>query len=393
MTAYPKMENVEVPKLVVTTSTRRPSIRFRAVLAGICFSILLLMPALDQWLHLSARFQSTEKRALAAQPALNFPHIKTFVHQYEQYFNENFGWRNALFYAYSSWKLNILGESPLPEKVIVGKNGWFYPGNYFAKIIDQHRGVDPIRPLELRSIKERLTYYQRQLARQGTQLYVMIVPDSYTVYPEYLPEKIKRHTGPSNLDRLHTYLKQQSTIPMIDVRSALNSAKKERPVYCQTDTHWNDFGSLVGSLAMVDRLRQDFPQLAEPKLTDYQIKPVPGIGGDLTTMMALHSAYKDSVQYVVKPKGSLCARQTMNLPNPEMNLPSSRFVGPKPTMPRLLFIGDSFSYSMNQFIPQYFGESFLVRSHRLDMAMARAERSDIVVVEIVERNLRELADL
>ncbi len=393
MTAYPKTENVEVPTLVVATSTRRPSVRFRAVLAGVCFAVLLIMPAVDQWLHLSARFQSTEKRALAAQPTLNFPHVKTFVHQYEQYFNENFGWRNALFYAYSSWKLNVVGESPLPEKVVVGKRGWFYPGNYFAQIVDQHRGVDPIQPRELRAIKERLIYYQRHLARQGARLYVMVVPDSYTIYPENLPDKIKRHNGPSNLDRLRTYLAQRSSVPMIDTQPALTNAKKERPVYCQTDTHWNDFGSLVASLAMVDRVRQDFPQLAEPRLADYQIKPVPGIGGDLTTMMALHSVYRDSVQYSIKPGRSLLARQTATIPNPEMNLPSSRFTGPRPAMPRLLFIGDSFSYSMNQFVPQYFGESFLVRSHRLDLALARAERSDIVVVEIVERNLRELADL
>ncbi len=393
MTAYPKIENVEVPTLVVSTSTRRPSVRFRAVLAGICFAVLLIMPAVDQWFHLSARFQSTEKRALAAQPTLIFPHVKTFVHQYEQYFNENFGWRNALFYAYSSWKMNIVGESPLPDKVVIGKRGWFYPGNHFAKVVDQHRGVDPIQPRELRAIKDRLTYYQRQLARQGARLYVMVVPDSYTIYPENLPDKIKRHDGPSNLDRLRTYLGQRSSVSMIDPQPALTRAKKERPVYCQTDTHWNDFGSLVASLAMVDRIRQDFPQLTEPRLADYQIKSVPGVGGDLTTMMALHSVYRDSVQYSIKPGRSLLARQTADIPNPEMNLPSSRFTGPRPAMPRLLFIGDSFSYSMNQFVPQYFGESFLVRSHRLDLALARAERSDIVVVEIVERNLRELADL
>ncbi len=393
MTAYPRIESVEVPKLVVSTSTRRPSVRFRAVLAGACFAILLIMPAVDQWLHLSTRFQSTEKRALAARPTLDFPHVKTFVHQYEHYFNENFGWRNALFYAYSSWKMNVLGQSPLPEKVVVGKRGWFYPGNHFAKIVDQHRGVDPIQPRELRAIKDRLTYYQQQLARQGTRLYVMVVPDSYTIYPENLPDKIKRHSGPSNLDQLRTYLAQQSGISLIDVQPALRNAKKERPVYFQTDTHWNDFGSLVASLAMVGRVRQDFPQLIEPRLADYTIKSAPGIGGDLTTMLALHSVHRDSVRYIVTPRKSLQARQTADIPNSEMNLPSSRFTGPQPAMPRLLFIGDSFSFSMNRFVPQYFGESFLVRSHRLDLALARAERSDIVVVEIVERNLRELADL
>ncbi len=393
MTVYPKNDRFDAPKPVFAAGVRRPSLRFRAMLAGCCFALLLLMPALDQWLHLSARFQSTEKRALAARPELHLPHVKTFVRDYEQYFNENFGWRNALFYAYSRWKLNILGQSPLPEKVVVGKNGWFYPGNHFAKIVDQHRGVSPLLPHELRAINNRLTYYQKQLARQGTKLYVMVVPDSYTIYPEYLPDEIRRADSLSNLDRLTAYLKKRSAVPLIDIRPALGVAKKERPVYCQTDTHWNDFGSLIGSLAMVERLRLDFPQLTDPCPTDYRISLKPGVGGDLTTMMALHSAYRDSVDYTIRPVPRLVARQTMNLPNPEMNLPSSRFVGPSPAMPRLLFIGDSFSYSMNQFVPQYFGESFLVRSNRLDMALVRAEHADIVVVEIVERNLRKLADL
>ncbi|QJD77883.1 alginate O-acetyltransferase AlgX-related protein [Spirosoma rhododendri] len=393
MTAYPKNDRLDAPRPVFTAGVRRPSLRFRAMLAGCCFAVLLLMPALDQWLHLSVRFQSTEKRALAARPELHFPHVKTFVRDYEQYFNENFGWRNALFYAYSRWKLNILGQSPLPEKVVIGKNGWFYPGNYFAGIVDQHRGISPLQPQELRAINNRLTYYQKQLARQGTKLYVMVVPDSYTMYPEYLPDDIRRADSLSNLDRLSTYLKKKSAVPLIDIRPALGVAKKERPIYCQTDTHWNDFGSLIGSLAMVDRLRLDFPQLTDPCPTDYRISPKPGVGGDLTTMMALHSAYRDSISYAITPTAGLVARQTMNIPNPEMNLPSSRFVGPSPAMPRLLFIGDSFSYSMNQFVPQYFGESFLVRSNRLNMALARAEHADIVVVEIVERNLRKLADL
>src|ERR1051325_1041106 len=115
----------------------------RPTLLAFVFGILLLLPTLDQIFGLTSRFGSTENRQISKIPPLNFPHVRSFTRQFDQYYKENFGWRNALFYAYSRWKLNVLGESPLPEKVVVGKNGWFYLGNSYNNVINQHRGLQP----------------------------------------------------------------------------------------------------------------------------------------------------------------------------------------------------------------------------------------------------------
>ncbi|WP_461096917.1 alginate O-acetyltransferase AlgX-related protein [Spirosoma luteolum] len=372
---------------------RRSATRFRSVLAGSCFCLLLLLPALDQWLGLSSSFQSTEKRTLSPRPVLQLPHVMTFVDQFNQYYKESFGGRNALFYAYSHWKLSVLGQSPLPEKVVVGKDGWFYPGNFFADVARQHQGLRPISRSMMQAIAARLSRYQQQLARRGARLYVMVAPDSHTIYPEHLPDNLQRTATSANLDALYQYLQQHTTVSVIDIRRPLLDAKAVRPVYYQTDTHWNEFGAVVASTALVNYLRHDYPTLPEARLSDYRFRPVTGVGGDLTTMLAVNDSYRDMVQYKVTSLTGAGARQTASIPNAEMNLPSSRFVGQQTSRPRLLFVGDSFSYSLNQYLPPYFSASFLVRSRHFNPQLVQAEQSDIVVIEVVERNLHMLADL
>jgi hypothetical protein len=358
-------------------------------LISVGFILILVLPLFDQWAGLSSGFKSTEKRILTPFPRFDFPHVKTFIAQFDQYYKENFGWRNALFYQYSQWKYKIMSSSPLPEKVIAGKNGWFYPGNSMSRVVEQHRGLLPIRQDSLVSIARRLTNLQDSLRRQGSKLYVLVAPDSYTIYPENLPDYFPREKRVSNFDRFKAYMNRHSTVPVIDVRNELAASKAKRVVYCRTDTHWNDYGALLATLTVVDRIRRDFPYLIKPDLSNYDIKSQQGVGGDLVTMLALNSEVSDSVSYKIKPAGFLLARNT-EINDKYNGLPSQRFVraGTESRQKaKLLLVGDSFSYSMDQFLSGYFSESYMVRSHKFDTNLVKAERPDVVIVEIVERNI------
>lgn len=351
------------------------------------------MPTLDQLLNLSNAYKSTENRRQSTLPPLNFPHVRSFAKQFDQYYKENFGWRNALFYAYSRWKLNILGESPLPEKVVVGNNGWFYLGNSYNRVVDQHRGLLPLSADSARIIAQHLTDTQQRLAKQGIRFYVLIAPDSHTIYPEHLPEQLTVSTQPSRLDVLKEIM-GQTNVPFIDIRDTLLAAKKKHIVYYQTDTHWNDYGTLIGSAALINRIRRDIPVLPEPRLTDYRIDKQRGLGGDLTTMLTVQNEHKDPVYYVIEPAASRVAKQVAEVPNPVSGFPSVRFAkATTDSLPRLLFIGDSFSHSMMQFVPGYFRSAYFVRGRHIDPAVVAAEKPDVLVVEIVERNINELATL
>ncbi|QJW91998.1 hypothetical protein HNV11_22745 [Spirosoma taeanense] len=366
----------------------------RLKLTAFTFAILLLLPALDQVLNLSERFKSTENRRQAGMPALNFPHVRSFVRQFDQYYKENFGWRNALFYAYSRWKLNVLGESPLPEKVVVGQNGWFYLGNSYNHVVDQHRGLLPLSADSARIITSHLIRRQQELAQQGIRLYVLIAPDSHTIYPEYLPDRLKPNVSPSRLDILKKAVRQ-TKLPFVDIRDTLWTAKRNHVVYYQTDTHWNDYGTLVGCAALLKRIRRDWPSIPQIRPDNYRIEKQRGLGGDLTTMLTVQEAQKDPVFYAITPNPDRAARQTATVPNDLSGFPSMRFIKADTTgsqLPRLLFIGDSFSHSMTQFLPGYFRESYFVRGSQLDPALVKAERPDVLVIEVVERNISYLAN-
>lgn len=367
--------------------------RFRFVITGAGFVLLLVLPALDQWLGLSAGFKSTEKRVLAPFPTVGFSHVRTFIKQFGVYYKENFGWRNALFYQYSQWKFRVLGVSPLPEKVVLGKNGWFFPGNSHNLIVNQYRGLRPLSSATLDSISGRLNQYQRELAKQGTRLYVLVAPDSYTIYPENVPDYLKTRTGASNFDRLKQHMARHTTIPFVDVRDKLRAAKTINVTYCQTDTHWNDFGSLIASMGLAERIRQDFLQMPVPQLANYTVRPKPGAPGDLVFLLALNREIRDSVNYRIEPTANLRIKTLESIPNPETSLPTQRFVTANVAAPKLFVLGDSFSYTMNQFVPGYFRETYITRSPRLDMKRVRTERPDVLVIEIVERNIDFLTGL
>jgi hypothetical protein len=111
-------------------------------------------------------------------------------------------------------------------------------------------------------------------------------------------------------------------------------------------------------------------------------------------MLTVQDAYRDPVYFDIKPAPDRTAKQVAEVPNSVSGFPSMRFVRTTAdSLPRLLFIGDSFSHSMMQFVPGYFQSAFFMRGRHLDPTVVAAERPDVVVVEIVERNIGDLATL
>ena len=372
----------------------RRSVRYRFLLTGVGFALLLISPSVDQWLGFSAGFKSTEKNILKPFPRFKFPHVQTYIHQFNQYYKENFGWRNALFYQYSHLKYTVFGVSPLPQKVVIGKNEWFYPGNDLSNVADQHQGLQPISLKTLRTIAEKLIDKQRKMSQQGTAFYLVIAPDSYSIYPENLPDYLHTTRSTSNLDYLKRYLKKHTSIPFIDIRPNLLAAKSIHPTYMHTDTHWNDYGAFVATMAIMKRIRQDFPAMPAADEKACTVRAKKGYSGDLAVMLALNQAVWDKTNYQIDLPVSLRAKEVQKIANTELGgWPSQRFVSTNVDAPDLLFVGDSFTLSLRQFVPGYFSHSYIVRSNSLTDKLISSEKPDVVILEIVERNITNLADI
>lgn len=345
-------------------------------------------------------------------PGLSLRQVKTFARQFDQYYKESFGGRNALVYAYSKWKYDLMKQSPLPERVVVGKNGWFFLGDYYNDVIKQHRGLLPLPADTARVIADRLAQRQAELARQGIKLYILITPDSHSIYPEHLPnhltpasifrpvsQSVANQSDPgsgakkSPLDVLTQAISRHKQLAYVDLRDTLWRAKKTHQVYQQTDTHWNSYGALIGAATLLNRIRQDFPQLRPVQSADYRIEPMQGRGGDLVMLFMLQYEIRDDVFYDIQLADRLRPVRGDTTLNPETGLPAFRFVGVDQRQPRLFFLGDSFSLNMISHVAPYFSASYFERGNVLNPEVIRAEKPDVIVVEIVERNIRWLRNL
>lgn len=358
---------------------------------AIGFLILLTLPTLDQVFGLTGRFKSTENRRIAQLPELNLKQVKRFARQFDQYYRENFGGRNALVYAYSSWKYGLLHQSPLPERVVMGKQGWFFVGDVSNNVIKQHRGLLPYSPDSIQLIVDRLVDCQQQMARRGVRLYVTVAPDSHTIYPENLPEQLKQSASPSRLDQLKQAI-AQTTIPFIDVRDTLLRAKQQQVVYYKTDTHWNHMGNLIACSQLINRIKADFPEVDSAQLINYHMTKKNRKGGDLVTLFM----FQDDIQeefYELRPRFQNQPLRAENFENVENHTFGRRVTGPNSTNPKLMLLGDSFGESMVLFLGDYFAETYFARGNQLRQAPIDAEKPDILVIEIVERNIDWLTAL
>lgn len=364
--------------------------RFRILAIG--FAVLLLLPTLDQIFSFSSQFKSTENRKPTPFPTFSFQKAVTFAKQFNLYYKESFGFRSTLVYAYSVWKFNTLRQSPLPEKVIVGKNGWLFLGNNDNDVVNQHRGLNPFNDKEVERISARLSYWQQTLARLGIKFYVVIAPDAHNIYREYLPDALHHTNGKTRLDILRETVKQQAKVVFIDLSDTLITERSTHAVFYKTDSHWNNYGAFISCAKLISRIQHDYRELKLLQLTDYHLVKTTRTGGDLAALFMFQDKMTDTF-YNLFPNSAQTLTGSTEIPNEKSGLPSYKLSGPRKTLPKLMFIGDSYSTSMMQFLGSCFRESYFIRGNQIDLSLVKKEQPDILVIEIAERNINLLVDL
>ncbi|MDX1407395.1 MAG: hypothetical protein R3330_04660 [Saprospiraceae bacterium] len=357
------------------------------------FLIILAIPTVDQLTGFSERLAvSSEKRQLASLPAFDFPHFERFVDEFDSYYQDNFGMRNVLFAGYSNMKYHGLGVSPLPHKVLVGKDNWLFGGNDLNGVVRETMGLDTFSTAQLERVAQRIQDTRTRLRQQGTSYYLMVVPNKHSVYPEFLPDYVTNDAGVTKLDQVKRYLKERIDLDIIDLRDIFGEAKEQFQIYYQTDSHWNYKGAFIGYLYLMQRLRLDYPQLQMMALSDLEKVPLQR-WGDLTQMINMDFTETDTVLAIKET----CAEMPKKLQVPQSfpldpNLWEVRYQcnpGGRPL--KLLVYRDSFSAILLHYLKKSFGESVYVWSVVENQQITSTERPDIVIQAMGERLLEFLA--
>jgi alginate O-acetyltransferase complex protein AlgJ len=116
----------------------------------------------------------------------------------------------------------------------VGSDGWLYTDEEFKTYPDAEATLATHLAL--------IPWVRDELARQGTQLVVALVPSKARIYPEHLGTRrpAALHVGLYGQAR---HALQEAGIAAPDLERALNDCKRRHPAFLRTDTHWTPAGA------------------------------------------------------------------------------------------------------------------------------------------------------
>jgi len=276
--------------------------------------------------------------------------------------------------------------SPVPDKVIIGLDGWLF---YAAEgALDSYRCNNLFTERDLIMIKMSMEARNNWLKERGIEYYLVFVPEKQTIYPEFMPRSIKRQGKYSKLDQVVYYLRNYSNVKVVDLREGLSRHKRKRRLYDKLGTHWNDYGAFIGYRQLIKQIAKKFSMIHPFEETDFYIKYETAKGINLASHLGAQKSFfvEDMIKLVFKGK-----RRFQLL---EGNLERERFTPfvltqiRNENLPRLVMFRDSYATQMIPFLSEHFSHSVYMWSFALHGDIIEREKPDIVINEIEERYLK-----
>jgi alginate O-acetyltransferase complex protein AlgJ len=361
----------------------------RDLVVAILLALAVAVPLLALSVTWSRTLAVFEKRPMAKWPA---PELRTtFPPAFERAFADRFGGRDALIRLHHASLLQLFGVSGLAT-VMPGRDGWYYwLGEDGLSLDRNYRGVVPFAQKDIDATVAELLRRRDWLAARGIPYVVAVVPEKFTIYPEYLPAWVARSEQPSPYDRVAAALQAGSRIAFVDLRPALRAAKARDRVYFKTDSHWNFNGAIVGYEAIMREVLRALPADRLPGAAPvHRPSFAPGVdyySGDLAEMLGLPRWIReDDVAPLAKILGdttSRCAKRVDHGETPDVEI----YECGRPGLPRAVVYRDSMAISLIPLLAENFSRVVFVTSRRLDPAQIAREKPDIVIEEFVERSL------
>ncbi len=330
---------------------------------------------------------SREQRLLAARPKLEISTLKDFPLKFENFFNDYFPSREPITELRSRMVYDLVGRSPFPADILVGKDGWLFKpkerpiidGEYkiFAKDVDS---------LVLK-MSDRALYYKSR----GIQFYIVLVPLKSDIYREYLPGYYRHPVEKSVPDAFAEGLKGDTSLNIIDLKPVFQEAKKSKQVFFKTDFHWSEAGAWIAYSEILTRISRDFPQVRPLSETEVDIRPIGNKSGNSAIEMGLAGYVTEPVYTIeIKFPKSFEIAKTGYPPTAGFGLPQEfekvRITGDT-SLPRIVVIRDSFFHLLLPLFAENFSRTVYIWDgwkYGANEAIIENEKPDIVLMEIYE---------
>lgn len=315
---------------------KRPHIKFDLVLFAILM-VFLFMPIVQEWTDfipvklLKGAFEPTPK------PELTFENYcsNTYQAQIEKYVSENFGFREPVIRLYNQYVWSAFNKTYC-HFIVPGKEGYLY----YDLAVNEHFGTE--LPKHYKSNEEAMKDADAELRQMnklrhvlkdyGIEFVAFIAPDKPEVYPEYLPRR-DADTSTIHMTEYYSRRMDEMGFPFINMTDWFMSMKDtvSFPLFPKTDSHWRysavyGFDSLFRFINTLDG-EAKFPNIHIGPPIAYESDEMEG---DEETLNLIFRIRGDKTKY---KSDIIVDDDTIH------------------RKPKVLFVGDSFIWSMSQFMP------------------------------------------
>ncbi len=364
----------------------------------ICFfCTALILPA--AFLDYAKLRSETENRSLAAFPDFldnerNFN--RNFFYELSDWFEDHIGFRDNMMKIYSNIMVNGFGLSS-SDRVVFGSDGWmFYTPDNNLELV---KGGYPLTDDMLIKIAETQQRISDYYSEAGKEYFLVITPSKATVYPEYIPGGDYR-ISETAADILTDYIRENTTVKVVNVKDGLIDAKDEGQLFLKTDTHWNQLGSYNAYKYILEQMKQYGCDLGKPVDVTFEEDKYTGefaaMLGDpdvLEPEVIPVAVWNESAESVTDGEmyNAICSINSgISLNNANAYTPSYYVNNSIPNGKKLLIYADS-QWAAYRGIPRYFSENFSqvvgTRIRSVNYAMDMQYDPDVIIFGCSERNI------
>ena len=374
--------------------------RIEAAATVLGFALILLLPMIESAFGFDPMPELKENRTRAQRPEVRLTRssIASFAGKFEKYFNDNLGMRDTLVQARNVLLARVLRVSSNPD-VLIGKDGWLFLASEGK--VEYFQASEPYTDEQLERWRQILKHNASTLEARGIRYAFVVAPNKETIYPEKMPDHVRKIGSRSRLDQLAEYMKREPTVNFVDVRSNMLAEKEHHLLYGRTDTHWNGIGAHVAYRGIINAVQKWYPEMRPYSLESFPQTEVKRYKFGLLVMLGLENVSDEHLLLLLPGAGMRARAGEIGLPVVPDRLPPERrpsvWEVPDETLPRALVLHDSFGDFFHWTLTQHFERTAFYHywyfrnpdtRYESVLEIIEREKPDVVIQELVERALQ-----
>lgn len=348
------------------------------------FSMLIVPQLLYKITSNDKSAYNSENRILAEKPDFTLDTIRTYPRLYENYFNDHVAYKSK-FIKFNQMANYYLFDIVENDKALLGDNDWlFFKDDY---TLEDYQGVCRYTDEQVISIANEIIAVDEYYKSIGIKFVLFIAPNKESIYGENLPDKYAQFEDYTRADQIYKYLEDNSDVLVVSPKERLRELKEEYQLYYKYDTHWNDIGAYVSSNYLLKAMGME------------EMSPLKNVNvyndgehiGDLATMLNLTSIFYKEPEVQLSEFSSVVVTNVYSKPHSIVF--NEKYTSDVENDLKLYIVGDSFSAKLEEYMKYGFAESTVIHRTQYTPGLAESEMSNVVVCEVVERYIDQMANL